>query len=689
MEDDTLTLSGSAWTQGPPLTRWGSFELKERVGAGGFGEVYRAFDPALQREIAVKLLRPDRHSGPSGGGESQNEAILREARAMARVAHENLVPIYGVDTRDGRAGFWTAFVRGKTLSDLVKLNGPFGPRETVNIGIDLCRAVSAVHAAGLLHRDIKTGNAMREEGGRILLMDFGLTERADSQTFLGGTPGYMAPELLRGAPASVRSDIYALGVLLYHLLTGKYPDRDGSGWTLLAARPDLPPAMVRTIHKAMDPDPAGRFASVAELASELPSASASASDAPISTAPRRGNRRFFIAATAVALAAAGGFAAYSRFHSSVPVAIARRYDKAHDLVQHYYRPKALETAIPELVALTKLEPGFAPAWSDLGRANFLQFWQLHQDSYADPARTASLEAIARDPGLAAPHVTLGMLYTETGKNDLATQELNTAFRIDRLDSDAWAARAELYYRLGRNEDCEAGIRKAMALDPADWRWPKQLAIYYGRTGNLDKAIEADRDAVRLSPDNARAYNNLGLHLMAAGNFPEARASLLQAIQIEPAFNRYLNLGKVERNLGHRDEAIKDFQEATRMDPGNYLAWQELGSYDKAVPLAEKQRKNQPKDAALLSNLGNMYARLGDVEHAVPLLRQVAALVPENADLLYQAGVAFELLGRRAEALDLIASALRLGYPATAAQRDGEIANLLRDRNFLAKTRNPR
>ncbi len=680
MEDDTLTLTAGARAAGSPLASWGSFALNERVGAGGFGEVYRAFDPALQREIAVKLLLPGSAGSDSGRVEQQAEAILREARAMARVVQENLVPIYGVGIHDGRAGFWTAFVRGKTLSDLIELNGPFGPREAIHIGTDLCRALNAVHAAGLLHRDIKAGNVMREEGGRILLMDFGLTQSADGQTFRGGTPRYMAPELLQGQFASVRSDIYALGVLLYHLLTAKYPDPDGSGWTLLEARPDLPPALVRTIHQAVDPDPARRFSSAAELASAL---AEFAPPAPPLTTTRVPRRSLLVAAVAIAATATGIFA-YSHFTNSTPVTITRRYDKAFDLVQHYYRPAALQTAIPELEALTKLQPGFAPAWASLGRANFLQFWQLHQDSYVDPARKASLEAIALQPGLAAPHVTLGMLYTETGKNDLATQELDAAFRIDRLDPEAWAARAELYYRLGRNEDCEAGIRKAMALDPADWRWPKQLAFYFGRIGKLDKAIEADRDAVRLSPDNARAYNNLAVHLISAGNLPEARTSLLKAIQLEPGYNRYTNLGKVERELGHRDQATRAFQSATRIDPENYLAWQELHAWDKAIPLAEAQRQTHPRDTPLLGDLGAMYAAMGDAGHAVPLFRQAIALAPDNADLHYQAGVGFELLHRRAEAIDLIASALRLGYPKAKAIRDAAIADLLRDQNFLAR-----
>jgi serine/threonine protein kinase len=201
----------------------------QRVGRGSFGEVYRAFDPTLQRYVALKLLLPrglDR--------EDDSRALLAEARALARIRHPNVVPIFGVDEHDGRVGFWTDFVQGTTLEELVARQGPFGPREAALVGIDLCLATGAVHAAGLVHRDIKTGNVMREEGGRILLMDFGLTHASGALALASGTPAYMAPELLGGGVASVSSDVYAIGVLLFNLLTAQYPI-DGSDFGSLRA----------------------------------------------------------------------------------------------------------------------------------------------------------------------------------------------------------------------------------------------------------------------------------------------------------------------------------------------------------------------------------------------------------------------------------------------------------------------
>jgi serine/threonine-protein kinase len=258
---------------------WGPLQLLERVGEGTFGEVYRALDTQLQREVAVKLLRPGRSSA------RLSERMLREARVLARLHHQNVVVIHGVETRDGRVGLWMEHIRGATLEDLLTRQGAFSAREAALIGQDLCRALAAVHSAGLIHRDIKAQNVMREEGGRVVLMDFGAGQIVDDTSPDAarptGTPLYLAPEVLEGADASRRSDIYSLGVLLYRLVTGEFPVRGGSVEDLRAAhaagrvvrlhdaRPDLPDGFVRAVETALERDPTKRFATSGELLSML------------------------------------------------------------------------------------------------------------------------------------------------------------------------------------------------------------------------------------------------------------------------------------------------------------------------------------------------------------------------------------------------------------------------------------
>jgi serine/threonine protein kinase len=707
MDDPTISLSGGGWRgKRPPLAQWGPFELQERVGQGGFGEVYRAWDPALQRVVAVKLLHPRAESE-----EEQTAAVLREARAMARVIHPNIVPIYGVHTYDGRAGFWSAYVRGKTLSALLAANGPFGPREAIHIGVDICRALSAVHAAGLLHRDIKTGNVMREEGGRILLMDFGLTHESDGISNYGGTTGYIAPELLGGANASVRSDIYALGVLIYRLLCEKYPPADGSGgWSLLDQRPDLSPELVRAIHTAIDPDPEKRFASAAQMAAALNEADPEGSSSsaarlagvtPAAPAPSGilRVRRYAAACIVLLIAATVGYLLRSHWHpGSASSAAHERYEAAHDLVRNYYRPGALAKAIPILQAISRENPSFAPAFADLGRANYLQFTQNRDSAFAEPARKASLAAIAIDANQVSAHVTLGMLYTQLGRNDLAAQELDAAAGVDRTDAEVWGARAELYQHQGRNEDMETALRTAMDLAPTDWRWPRLLADHYYRTGRNDPAIRAAQDALRLAPDNPRILNNLGLYFWSADRLDEARVNLEKAIAIEPDYTRYSNLGGVERDLGDNAAAVALFQKAIELNPNDYRAWNYLAdiyqrqradpakvreTYLKSISRGDALLKTEPKNTSLLADLGVMSAAVGDMGESVRLIRQAAALDPDSAEILFMTGVAYELMNQRAEALKWIASALRHGYPLKSVEKSPDLALLRTDKRYLA------
>lgn len=268
----------------PAAETWGPLALLDRVARGSYGEVYRAWDSRLDREVALKLLR--RHDAPH---DSVGSAVIEEARLLARVRHPNVVTVYGADRIDGCVGLWMEFVQGWTLERVLRDHGPLGAHEAALIGLDLCRALSAVHRAGLVHRDVKAQNVMREAGGRIVLMDFGAgrerEELADERApDLAGTPLYLAPELFEHAQADARADIYSVGVLLYHLVTGAYPvkgsafrdvrdaHRQGRRTLLRDERPDLPDRFVSVVERALDPDPMRRFESTGAMEAALSAA---------------------------------------------------------------------------------------------------------------------------------------------------------------------------------------------------------------------------------------------------------------------------------------------------------------------------------------------------------------------------------------------------------------------------------
>lgn len=276
-EEPTGSMPPVAPVDGIP--RWGHLLLLEKIGEGTFGEVYRARDPWLDREVALKLLKG------ANGGSVPSARVLNEARTLARVRHPHVVTVHGADVHDGRVGLWMEFVRGRTLSTILAAQGPMSAGEAAIVGQELCRALGAVHAAGLVHGDVKAQNVIRESGGRFVLMDFGAGQFIDQGRPDGkrapGTPLYLAPEVLQGGHVTVQSDIYALGVLLYLLVTGTYPVKATTTDELVAAhvrgqrrhlrdaRPDLPDTFIAAVERALDPDPQRRYSTVGELLSAL------------------------------------------------------------------------------------------------------------------------------------------------------------------------------------------------------------------------------------------------------------------------------------------------------------------------------------------------------------------------------------------------------------------------------------
>lgn len=273
------TLEPTNGTQRPaPEFRWGTLDVEQLLGTGSFGEVWRAFDPWLGRSVALKLQRADMASV------ARRSEQLDEARRLAQIRHPNVLSCYGCAIHDGRAGLWSELIEGRTLAEVLADDGAMSVDEALRVGRDLARALAAVHSAGLVHGDIKAENVLREAGGRVVLMDFGAggEERLlASRRLVAGTPAYLAPEVLDGAPLSKHSDIYALGVLIFLLLTGRLPyagdtvgdlrkaQRERRHASLASLRPDLDARFVSVIERSLDADSMKRPKDAIEIAGAL------------------------------------------------------------------------------------------------------------------------------------------------------------------------------------------------------------------------------------------------------------------------------------------------------------------------------------------------------------------------------------------------------------------------------------
>jgi len=259
----------------------GRYEVKEILGAGGMGVVYRAFDRELQEPVAIKTLRAE---ALAAGGVAL-ERFKQEIRLARRIAHRNVVRTYDLGEVAGTYYLTMEFVEGTSLKQLISSRGKLPVPVTLTIGKQLCRALEVAHAEGVIHRDIKPQNMVVEPNGFLKVMDFGIARLANPPKGKGlteagmsiGTPDYMSPEQLSGLELDARADLYAAGVVLFECVTGRVPFEAETTWALVAKHLEEEPPDPRTLNaevseglatvilKAMAKEPGGRYATAAAM----------------------------------------------------------------------------------------------------------------------------------------------------------------------------------------------------------------------------------------------------------------------------------------------------------------------------------------------------------------------------------------------------------------------------------------
>ena len=282
-QDPDLELKGEALR---------GYRLLEQIGEGAFGVVHRAVQPQVGREVAIKAIHPDLANHPDFV-----RRFEREAQLVARLEHPHIVPLYDYWREPDAAYLVMRLLRGGSLDDLIE-QGPIDASQAAGIFDQVAAALSAAHGQGVVHRDVKPGNVLLDEQGNAYLTDFGVALDAGSPektmgTMLRGTPAYLSPEQIRLEPASPRSDVYALGIVLYEMLTGSYPFEESSLQALLdrhlnddlpsvrESRPELPPTVDAVVARATAKDTVDRFGDATSLAAAFRAAIDEATAAPI------------------------------------------------------------------------------------------------------------------------------------------------------------------------------------------------------------------------------------------------------------------------------------------------------------------------------------------------------------------------------------------------------------------------
>ncbi len=259
----------------------GRYEIQKMLGMGGMGAVYKARDIEVERVVGLKVIRPDLAGNPAILARFKQELVLAR-----QVTHKNIIRIYDLNEADGVKFITMEYIEGEDLRTILTREGKLSPAEAVGIILQVCAGLQAAHVEGVIHRDLKPSNIMRDQSGRVVIMDFGLarTIQGDGMTQTGmmiGTMEYMSPEQAMGKDLDARSDEFAVGLIFYELLTGFIPFHAESAIASLVKRTQeravplvevdaaIPPTLSDIVGRCLERDPAARFASIQELVEEL------------------------------------------------------------------------------------------------------------------------------------------------------------------------------------------------------------------------------------------------------------------------------------------------------------------------------------------------------------------------------------------------------------------------------------
>ncbi|KQV36745.1 serine/threonine-protein kinase [Massilia sp. Root335] len=710
----------------------GHYEFRARLGEGGFGEVYEAWDTRLHRSVAIKTIR---HGGSVGTD------LVHEARLAASLRHPAFVNVHAVEDDATGQFIVMELVHGRTLKQILQ-DGTAPVSTALDYVGQVAEAMRAAHASGLVHGDIKPSNLMVEDDGRVRILDFGLALRHDAlatetvslgatastgQTDPQGTIAYMAPERLQGATPDPRADVYALGVILYELVCGKRPFATLHGLALAAALvqtssdgwdyPDSLDTPLIALIRAMTARQAEqRIASMDEVVqrlAELTGGKASPNThSPTPAMHRRLRPRVAkFAAGALVTVAIGGIAWWRgephlaalqmTMHEAItPYSEAVEMDQGLASLRFFDRPGALDTAQRHFERILARTPQNAAAVAGISLVESLRFAGDSQDeTWIQKADASAQQAAKLDDQLALAHVATAAVRAGQGRFDDAIAACDSALRLDPANHFAWYVKAETLRHARRFQDARATLAGAIHRFPRERVFIDELGSVEYDQGNDAAAEQLFRRSIVLEPDAVVAYANLAATLLRENRLDEAARVLQQGLQLRSYATLYTNLGNVLFLRGDYVGAADAFENAVSPehgDPSLYLNWANLGdtllwipgrapearqAYDKARRLLAPRLERAPNDVLLVSRMGLYSARAGDTNRALELAARAVTLSPNSPDIQFRAGLSYELLGKRSLALAAITKALRLGYPSKYIEAEPDLVALRRDPGY--------
>ncbi len=628
----------------------GGYRIISQIGKGGMATVFKAYQPSLDRYVAIKVLPPYYAE--------QDETFLKrfrqEAKAIASLRHPNILIVLDYGELERTTYLVMEFVEAGTLASL--MGKPIAPTPMARIIGQVAGALEYAHQQGVVHRDIKPSNILLPKPDWPLLTDFGLakivggTQLTQSGT-VAGTPAYMSPEQGRGEKVDQRSDIYSLGIVLYEMATGVVPFQAETPMAVIVKHiidplplprsktPELSEGIERVILKALAKDPADRFQGVGDLAEALTAAvgsmpaelasvapaqpshelttlqvtgaglavqppvaagaspAAGAAEAVARRARPKGARSWWLSfglAAGVLVLAVVGFAAARALGlgSGAGGPIAEGPAEVRTLDQLVADGNAslkagdAEAAIPDLEAAVERDPGNLDRYFDVARAYFAS-------GDPDAASNVIQEAVDLVPGDSDAHQTAGGVYQELGLHEEAAGEFRTALELDPQANWLYSTIADEYLAAGLPKEAAGFLAEAMANPEVASNSSSLESIGWGflSLGDPAQAEQTFNQAIAAGADFPGPWEGLAEAVYQRGDLADSLAVLADGVRYFPDHVPfYETAGELHWELGELEQAVASFQQAIALDPANNSSYSKLaGLYGEMGLLKEAEQ----------------------------------------------------------------------------------------------------
>ena len=703
------------------------YELVSLLGEGGMGAVYKAMDRELNRPVALKVIRPE-----LAKQKSIIERFKQELLLARQITHRNVVRIYDLGEADGVKFITMEFIEGEDLRSLLLRKQKLTPEEAVDITQQACRALEAAHSTGVIHRDLKPQNIMRDETGRIVVMDFGLarTMSSDGMTRTGalvGTMDYMSPEQALGQTLDQRSDLYTVGLIMYELLTGKMPFAADSAIASLVKRTQenvapisdhdeaIPRSVSNIVSKCLERDLNLRYQNAAELLSDLDAWQGNRAGATLSFNAKVGPwgqglpwPLIATVATVILLASLGWV-----FRDKL-LPVSKQHVAAGPQVSLAILPFRNASGDP---SMDWLGPSLAEMLStDVGQSAQLRtvsqdrVHQVLSDLRIGPGASIDPTTVSRVAQFSSADTLVWGQYAKFGDQirvDATLQDLKhdrrVPLKIDNVsEKDIPAAVDRLAETVRQNLALSRDILqelKASSFQPSS-KSPEALRAYEQglellRQGkNLD-ALKSLQSATAQDPQFALAFAKTGEAYSRLGYDTEAEQAARRAVELSenlPPAEKYLITADHFRVAKDFPKAIESYQNLARVSPDNPdiqaalgNIYENTGDFAKAREFYEKILANNPKDAATLLAMGRVEILSGNPQASLDPLNRALSLAIEldnqeqKGTVLHVLGAAYSYLNKPDDALQYYKQALEI------RQRLGQKKGIADGLNQIAQT----